>query len=479
MKGLTLNAKEQQRLQVLNQVLERRLEIAEAAMRLGVSERHTWRLLAAYREEGAAALAHGNRGRPAWNRCSDAVRERVVALAREPRYAGCNHTHFSELLGEREGLHLSRPTVRRLLGAAGLPSRRKRRSPKHRSRRERMPQEGGLLQWDGSPHDWLEGRGPRLTLIGAIDDATGRVAAARFRLQEDAQGYLVILRDILRTKGIPVAIYHDGHGIFRRSERDRWSLDEELAGERLPTQVGRALAELGIRSIEAHSAQAKGRIERLWQTWQDRLIIELRLAGACTLEEADALLQAYLPRFAQRFQVPAAKPGSAYRPLPPELDLETVCCFKYQRTVGKDHVIRLQEHRLQIQRDGQRSSYARAKVEVHERLDGSLVVYHQGHCLLVKPAPEEAPLLRARQGQRVAALPKPGTDQVGATDVAGPAVKQPTRLRFAPAEPQVSAHSSSDQILGKRGDKPPRPGPNHPWRKSWGKGKQLTKSLNT
>lgn len=209
MKGLTLNQEEQRRLQVLNGILEGTCSMGQAAKLMGVSERHGWRLLAAYRKEGAAALAHGNRGRSPAHRVSDGLRERVVALARSPAYTGCNHQRFTELLADREGIVLSRPTVRRMLREAGLRSPRRRRPPKRRSRRERMAQEGMLLQWDGSPHDWLERRGPRLTLVGAIDDATGTVPAATFRDQEDAQGYLLALKQILTAKGVPLAVYRD------------------------------------------------------------------------------------------------------------------------------------------------------------------------------------------------------------------------------------------------------------------------------
>lgn len=443
--------------------------MAQAAQLLGVSERHGWRLLAAYRKEGAAALAHGNRGTTPWNRCPDSLREQVVALARSPAYTGCNHTHFTELVEEHEEVHLSRPTIRRILLTAGLGSPRKRRAPRHRARRERMPQEGMLLQWDGSPHHWLEGRGPRLTLVAAVDDATGIPVAAHFRLQEDAQGYFLVLRDVLRSKGIPLAIYHDRHGIFQRSEREAWTLAEELAGKRVPTQMGRALAELGIRSIPAHSPQAKGRIERLGQTFQDRLVIELRLAEANTPQEADRVLQDYLPRFAQRFGVPAAQPGSAYRPVPPDLDLDTVCCFKYPRTVGNDNAVRLGEHRVQIQPDGQRASYTRATVAVHERLDGSIAVYYQGRCLTVTPAPAEAPVLRARSGQRWA-QPLPGGREQAPAGAAAPGDNWATREATSQVLPQTGVHVSP-------GGRPPKPGAYHPWRKPL-KRTALTKSLN-
>jgi len=447
---ITLNSKEQKRLMVLSKVDRGELTATLAATLLGRSVRQVRRIRAAYRKEGAAGLAHGNRGRKPSHTVAPALRERVVTLA-HTTYRGCNHQHLTELLAEREEILVSRASVRRWLLAAGLRSPRRRRPPKHRSRRERMPQEGMLLQMDGSPHAWLEGRGPRLTLVGAIDDATGTVPAAHFRLQEDGQGYLLVLLDILTTKGVPLAVYRDRHGIFQRSTQEPWTLQEELAGQRFPTQVERCFQELGIQSIPAHSPQAKGRIERLWQTFQDRLGAELRLAEAVTQDEAEAVLQDYLPRFNRQFGVPPAQPGSAYRPLPQGLDPQAVCCFKYQRTVAQDNTVTLGEHRLQLLPGPCRQSYARAQVEVQERLDGSLTVYYQGVCLATAPAPPTAPVLRARSVRRVStALP----------------------LRNAEAE---------------RGTPPPRPlrtaawtgkpPPDHPWRKPLTVARR-TKSLN-
>ncbi len=439
----------------------------QAAELLGVSERHSWRLLAAYRKEGAAALAHGNRGRSPSHRVSGALREKVAALARSPDYAGCNHQHLTELLDEREGIRLSRSTVRRILMDAGLRSPRKRRPPKHRSRRERMTQEGMLLQLDGSPHDWLEGRGPRLTLIVAIDDATGTIPAACFRGQEDAQGYFLVLRQLLAARGIPLAVYRDGHGIFARRPNDRWTLEEELAGAPLPTQVGRCLEELAIRSIPAHSPQAKGRVERVLQTFQGRLVVVLRLAGAETPEEANLVLQDYLPRFNTRFGVQPREAGDAYRPLPAGLDLDTVCCFKYSAVVGNDNTATLGEHRLQIQPDRNRQSYARARVEIHERLDGSLAVYYRGRALLVTPAPPTAPVVRARNKQRVAAVSyageRPVTVAVGVEKSATPA--------------EADSPSREKAVVGF--STPRRPAPDHPWRNPLITRRALTKSLTT
>lgn len=449
MKGLTLSQREQARLQGLNKVLEGRWSVKEAVGVLGVSERHGWRLLAAYRKEGAAVLAHGNRGRKPAHAMSERVRARVRELA-QGNYRDVNHCHLTELLGEREGIVLSRSTVRRILVAAGLKSPRRRRPPQHRCRRERYPQEGMLLQLDGSRHDWLEGRGPYLTLVGAVDDATGTVPDALFREQEDAQGYFLLLRNILCSQGIPVAVYSDRHGIFQRSSGEMQSLEEQLAGERQPTQFGRALRELGIQPIFALSPQAKGRIERLWGTFQDRLVVELRLAGASTMEAANRVLENFLPRFNARFGVPPTQPGLAYRQPPPELCLEGVLCFKYQRTVARDNTVRLSGHTLQLLPGLDRLSYTHARVEVQERLDGSLVVCYQGQILATTPAPPQPVTLRARKGARSQA-PAPSSSLVAGVIP-----------NLEDARPLV------DKALV------PRPSPNHPWRKPL-----LTISLNT
>ena len=232
----------------------------ETAEILGVSERHGWRLLAAYRKEGVAALVHGNRGRVPWNATPADMRQQVVAMAQE-RYTGINHTHLAELLAQREGITLSRSTVRRLLLGAGVPIPRHRRTPRHRCRRQRMPQEGMLLQLDGSHHRWLEDRGPMLTLLLAVDDATGRVPYALFREQEDTQGYLLLLRGIIERCGIPLAVYTDHHSVFGHWRRGDHETSASLSVG-VSTQCARALRELGVTQVFAHSPEAKGRVER-------------------------------------------------------------------------------------------------------------------------------------------------------------------------------------------------------------------------
>jgi transposase len=393
METVTLNRKEQNRLMVLNEVNGGKIKVKQAAYLMELSVRHTKRLLAEYRKKGAGALSHGNRRRKPYNAVSDRIRQQIVNLS-SSKYMGFNQQHFTEKLAECEGIELSRSSVRRILLGSGIRSPLKRRPPKHRSRRERYPREGMLLQIDGSPHDWLEGRGPKFSLIGAIDDATSKVPYAFFQAEEDSQGYMLMLQAIVKSQGIPLALYHDQDAIFEISEDKLPSIEEQLAGKKPLTQFGRLLQELGINSISANSPQAKGRVERLWRTFQDRLISELRLAGARTMEEANLILAWFLPQYNQKFAVTAADREIAYRKPEKGFKAEQYFCFKYPRTVGADNVVRFGSARLQILANGNRLSYAQCKVEIHQRLDDSLAIFYQGTYLPAQPAPVEATALR-------------------------------------------------------------------------------------
>jgi len=425
-----LNKKEQKRLMVLNKLERREIGLAEAAQLLSLSLRHVKRLRADYYQGGAEALAHGNRGRKPVHAVGDDIRHKIVELV-QGKYTGFNQQHYTELLAEREGISVSRSTVRRILSDVGIHSPRKRRSPKHRKRRERYPQEGMLLQIDGSPHHWLGERGPEISLIGAIDDATGKVVHALFREQEDSQGYVLLLQKIAETHGIPAALYHDRHSIFERSTADKESIEEQLEGRRRPTQFGRVMEELGINSISAMSPAAKGRIERLWGTFQCRLVNLLRLDKVYNIPAANEYLQTFLPDYNLQFAVPAAQPGTAYCKPDDGFIPDEVFCFKYSRTVGKDNVVRFNGQRFQILPSSKRSSYACARVEVHERMDGSIAIYYQGECLLAGPAPAEAPLLRTRTGKRPSMEIQAAEKPLLIKTPACPALQQP-RIKFKP-----------------------------------------------
>jgi transposase len=456
-KDVTLTQQDQKRLMVLTRVMREQVTMTEAAELLELSERQVRRLLAAYERDGVAGLVHGNRGRQPAHTTAAAVRQRVQELA-QTTYASINHQHLTELLADREGIVLSCSTVKRILQEAGIRSPKTRRGRQHRSRRQRYAQEGMLLQLDGSRHTWLEGRGPKLTLIAGIDDATGTVPAALFREQEDAQGYLLLLQEVVQTKGRPAAVYHDRHGIFGR-EDGKPTLERELEGiQQEPTQVERVLQDLQISSIAARSPQAKGRIERLFGTFQDRLVTELRLAGASTMAEATAVLADFLPRFNQRFAVPAAQEGSAYRPLAAEVSPTQIFCFKYRRTVGSDNTIRFGQERIQLLPAAGRVSFAKCRVEVQERLDGSLGVYYQGTEIASRAAPAEAPVLRAKTGRGTVSPEDAGDTIAAAVDAAAVGAGDmwtADRSDLPTDEPPRRPHIPS----------PRKPAADHPWRK--------------
>ena len=391
---IELDERAQQRLLVLNHILARDLTAAEAADTLGLSVRSVRRLLARYRSaEGAAALVHGNRGRAPSNRVTDEQRAQLVKLAGDD-YRGVNRAHLADLLAEREQITMPARTLRRILAEAGVPAVKQRRARGHRTRRERMSQAGLLVQVDGSRHDWLEGRGPYLTLVGAIDDATGLITGAIFREQEDSVGYLTVLAETATGYGLPVGIYSDRHTIFWSGRGRPLTIAEQFSGQRRRTQVGRALEAAAIAWIAARSPQAKGRVERLWGTAQDRLRSELRLAGATTLEQANTVLADYVPRHNTRFGVAASDEQPPWRPLPPERQAETIFCFRHSRRMAADGTFSIAGRELTLA--GWPIPAWRGKsVEVQERLDGSLWAELGDRFVAVVPAPPRPAVLRA------------------------------------------------------------------------------------
>jgi len=422
--------KEQHKLKMVIDYEAGKVRAQKAAELLGISKRQFRRLVAAYRQRGIAALAHGNRGRTPANRISEKVRQEILRLAKET-YRDYNDCHFTDELAEQpEPIVVSRSTLRRIRRTAGQCSPRQRRAPQYRSHRKRCSQAGMMLQADGSRHDWLEGRGPWLTLVGMIDDANNEIPGAVFREEEDAAGYFLVLEYVCVSKGIPQALYADQHTIFQSPSQP--TLEQELSGELPRTQFGRLVDELGIQLIAARSPQAKGRIERLWGTLQDRLVKELRKAGANDLESANRVLAAYLPKFNARFRVEAAEPGSAYVPWPEERDPADYFCFKYTRMVTNDNTVSFNNHRLQIPAGYQRKSYAKAKVELRHYLDGSLAIFYQGQNLVTFQPSNPAP-------------PRVG--------------------KFQPATPASPSPKPQVVRLPKQPKKPWKPPADHPWRR--------------
>jgi transposase len=381
---ILMGQKQLQRWHLMKMVEVGKITLKEAAERIGVSYRQAKRIGRAIRERGMKGLIHGNRGRPSNHRIKEPLRAKVLALSKEV-YWDFNDTHFTEKLRECEGIDLNRETVRKLRREVGVAPKRRRRAPKHRKRRERMAQEGWMVLWDGSPHHWFGPDLPPCCLMAAIDDGTGKLLAAHFFPFEGTSGYLWLLKEIVKKDGIPMIIYQDRHGALHRND-NHWSLEEQLAGRQEPTQVGLALEALGIQPISALSPQAKGRVERLFATLQDRLGAELRLKGIVTMEEANRFLQStFLKDFNRRFAVRARESKKAWREVPKDLDLDRIISFRYTATVGNDNTVRLGGLILDIPPGPQRKSYAKAKVEVRQLLNGSWRIYAKGQLIAKHP----------------------------------------------------------------------------------------------
>ena len=397
---LRVSQRQIHRMHVVRLTIEGRETVGRGAQLLGISPRQMKRLRRKFKERGAQGLLHGSRGKAPWNKTVSEKIRQVVELARG-RYQGLNDTHLTEKLKEQEKIAVSRPTVRTILRQAGIAAVRKRGVKRHYKRRERKAQEGALLLWDGSPHHWFGDQQGECNLTAVIDDATGALLHGVFTLEEDAQSYLICLRQILLDKGIPLALYMDRHGIFRRND-DHWSLQEQLVGEQTPTQVGQALRELGIKPIFALSPQAKGRVERLFNTLQDRLVQELRLAGISTPQQATSFLNGpFKADFTARFAKPARQTQTAWRALPKGLDVDRICSFCYQATVGNDNAVRLGGIILDIPPGPRHRGYAKARVEVRHLLDGRWRVYSKDQLLLeTTPPVVQTPLRTLRRKRR-------------------------------------------------------------------------------
>jgi transposase len=390
---MEMSEREWRTLNLIERVIECEISVSEAAASLGRSVRQVQRMRKRVLEEGAAAIQHGNRGRAPKHRLAEADRQRIVELA-EGKYAGFNDHHLHEKLVADEDFSLSRETVRRVRREAGQASPRRRRPPKHLRRRERSAQAGMMILWDGSTHDWLEGRGPRLCLMGAIDDATGELLpGAHFTEQESTVGYLKLLRDLLVTKGIPHTAYGDRHSSLRRNDK-HWSLEEELAGQREKTHVGIALEELGVRVIFAQSPQAKGRVERAWNTLQDRLASELRLANAKTRGQANGVLEKFRKDYNGRFMKPPRNPTPAWRKAPNDrTTLLDLCALRYIRKVRKNNTIQVNKTIVDIPKPRSGRTYAGRQVEVRHHLNGHYRVFCDGECIAWRregPRPKES-----------------------------------------------------------------------------------------
>jgi len=387
MKGeiLVMSERERRRCHLLQMALDGRITVNDAGELMRVSYRHAKRLKRRYDFDGARGIVHGNRGKSPPNAFPQEVTDHILELSRG-RYECFNDSHFTEKLIKVERIKISRETVRELRRSHEIKPKNKHRPKRHYKRRPRKEQEGMMVIWDGSAHRWFGSEHPPCCLMAAIDDATGTLVAARFFSFEGSEGYLWLLKHIVSNHGIPLSIYQDRHGSLHRND-DNWSLEEELAGRQEPTQVGYALEALGIRPIFALTPQAKGRVERLFKTLQDRLIAELHLNAITTIDAANRFLDAvFIQDFNKRFAALAKEPVKAWRGLSPHADLERVIGFRYVATVGNDNTVRLGGIIIDIPPGPKRRSYAQAKVEVRQLLDGSWRVYYKNTLIATHPS---------------------------------------------------------------------------------------------
>lgn len=446
-----MSGKEVRRPGLLKAALAGHVTNTQGAAALHLSLRQFQRLKGRYRAEGAQGLLHRHRGQPSPRRLPADVRARVAELLLTT-YQQFNDCHAAEKLREVEGLLVSRASVRRIRRALGLPAKHRRRPRQYRARRTPEARMGSLVQLDGSPFDWLEGRGPRMTLLGAIDDATGTVLALHFRPAEDLHGYATLLEQLGTQYGLPVALYGDRLNVFVRND-PHWTLAEELQGAQHPTHFGHILQDLAIGYIPAGSPQAKGRIERLWRTLQDRLVAELRLRGLATRAAANAFLPEFLADFNRRFARAPADTAAVWRRPPPDFANRLSC--RYERMVARDNTVRLGARLFQIPGGRHSRSYAGCRVEVRECLDGRLLVHAAGGVSLgMQAAPGPDFVLTPRHTTRGHRL---GASRTASEE--GGRYLPPPRKSAALPVPRLPS--------------PRRPAPTHPWRRPYDRKRHL------
>jgi len=443
---IEMSQRERDRLKVLHSLREGRFSQAKAAQLLGLTVRQVRRLEQRLDTFGDAGLVHRLRGRASNRRLDPQLRQRVVRQYQR-LYADFGPTLASEKLAERSW-QVSPDTLRRWLLAEGLWQRRRRRDP-HRCRRPRRSCFGELVQMDTSLHEWTEGRGEDMVLLTMIDDATSRLLA-RFYPADTTQAHLDLLGRWLRQYGRPRALYTDRHGIFEAHKKGQVDYEGE-------TQFSRALAELDIGLIKAHSPQAKGRVERSFGTAQDRWVKEMRLAKVKTVDQANQALEKLAPDHNRRFSVPAANAADAHRGLGAKHHLPAILSIQHERKVSNDYVVRLENRLYQLDKPiypGERGG----KVIIELRLDGTMAIRFGNRYLKYHELTFQAKPVKAKNKDEASLeTPSPGV--------------KPTNGRSGrtPAEPYPPDGKEQSKKEG-----PYRPAANHPWRRGFGEGRNKT-----
>ena len=384
---ITMSRRESKHLHLIHQALDRTITQVAAAEVLDLSARQFRRLLKRVRSEGDEGICHRSRGRASNNRISPKIKSQALRLFKQ-EYADFNLVHATEKLSEIHGIAISDETLRLWLNEASVPYK-KRRVRKHRQRREPRACFGELVQIDGSHHDWFEGRGPWCVFMGYIDDATGTVFG-RFYAYEGTMPAMDSMKQYIRQYGIPQSVYLDKHTTYKSWAKP--TIDEQLAGQKPMSHFEKSLAALEVEVIHANSPQAKGRVERLFKTLQDRLVREMRLQKIKSVEEANAFIETYLPKYNNQFRKQARSKADLHRSALHARELDRILCIKEERTVKNDFTIAYDGKFYQIEQ-----ATRAKKVTVEERLDGSLHITYRGQDLRYRMIPE--PPQRATSGR--------------------------------------------------------------------------------
>lgn len=378
MRNIVMNERELERAEILQRVISNNITLRQAARQMNISLRQARRQLRKVEAHGIAGLAHQSRGRSSGRRLQGDIARQIRALLHS-RYSDFGATFAAEKLGEEYGIRVSREKIRQMQIAEGLWKPKRRRDSRCHSRRLRRSRYGELIQIDGSPHDWLEGRGPRLCLINFIDDATSRIQYARFVKAETTEEYMRGVQVYAQRYGLPLSFYSDKHSIFRINVQDARERGEY-------TQLGQALRRLDVELICAHSPQAKGRVERSFGVLQDRLVKEMRLKGIDNLEEANRFLEAYLRVYNQKFSMPPISKEDAHRILQKDLDLNVILSKEEQRTLSKDLSFQYKCTSYQVVAPHSVNRLQKQRILVIETLSGEIMVKTKaGKILEVRP----------------------------------------------------------------------------------------------
>ena len=372
---LTLTDADQQRADILTHLVAKKTTVAAAAARLDVTERQVRRLKVRFEQDALASIPHKNRGRKPAHAMTEELANRIWDTA-NPKgiYHDFNTCHLTEILAKEHNIIIGRSTLQRFLHAKRFPlSPKPERKPPGRTRRLRKASIGEMIQIDGSLHDWLEGRGPKMCLMGGIDDASNGVVHLRFWGTETAAGYLHMFRDIAENFGLPASYYHDKHTILRSPKKA--TIDDDLAGTAPMSHVQKVLHDLGVNSIAAHSPQAKGRIERLWETLQDRLCKEMRLAQINTLEQANEFLPQFIKEFNATFSRTPISEETEWVEMLPGADMDYLFSMQEIRTVKPDHTISFQGQTFQIKASSRSRSLSGQTISVRTNPEGKIFLY--------------------------------------------------------------------------------------------------------